>query len=165
METTENKSRKEKRVKINTPNGVRYLTYKPAIIRVDDEGNEIKELICNQCSYYKKCDKFLNPETPADKESSFQEFCSDLGTPTEGNSKIDTSLIDYIPVEGTLEENISDLQDVYEVLIKKNGFVKLVDIIDCVCKESCPYWNKEHTDCKSTNEFCLLEDLIKKSNV
>lgn len=161
METTENKSRKIKRVKINTPNGVRYLTYKPAVVNEENS----KDLLCTQCSYYGKCDKFLNPETPDDKESSFQEFCSELGTPSEEGQKVDIQLIDYIPEDGTLEENISDLQDAYEVLIKKNGYVKVTDVIDCVCKESCPLWNEEHTECKSSNEFCLLEDLIKKSNV
>lgn len=146
-------NRKIKKVRINTPEGVKYLTYKP--VHVEDLG-----MVCDKCPYYGKCDKFLNPETPDDKESSFQEFCADLGTLNES----DEELKKYCPKEGTLEDNLSDLPDVYEVLVKGGGYVKLADVIDVVCKDTCPYWNSKHTDCKSTNNFCILEDLIKKSN-
>lgn len=150
--------RKIKRVKINTPNGVRFINYKPVVV---DENK--KELVCNECPYFRKCETIMNPEKPDDPESTFQEFCSEIGTSKDGE-KVDTTLMQCIPEEGTLEENLGDLPDIYQHLIAKKGYVKLENVIDCVCKESCPYWNEEHTECKTSNELCFLQDLIKKSH-
>ena len=146
---------KSKRIKISTVNGPRYLVFKPIHLETEDEH------ACDHCSYFGKCDKFLNPETPDDKESSFMEFCSDLGIPSEEGEAVDKEILSYIPQEGTLEENISDLADVYQALIKKKGYVSLGKVIDCICKDTCPLYNEEHSNCSSKNSLCLLEDLIK----
>ena len=153
------KNAKYKSIKCKTPRGIRNLSYKPVSIK-DTEDDDEKSLVCHHCTYLGKCDKFKHPETPEDENSTFQEFCSDLGLDVDRGT-FDVSIMNYVPVEGTLEENLSDLPDAYQALIAKGGYVKLNRVIDIVCKDSCPFWNEEHTECKTSNNLCILEDLIK----
>ena len=57
------------KIKVETPKGVRYITYKPV------PGVKADELVCEtRCPYGKICDKLRDPRHPEDKNLCFMHF-------------------------------------------------------------------------------------------
>lgn len=148
MSTTE----KFRKVKIKTKLGDRYLTFKP--VKVEDFENGY---ICEtDCPYGEKiCGRLRNPEVPDDETQSFMDFCSNLDLE-------DKTMELYVPIEGTLESNLFDLDDVNKELINNRELVSVKEVIDSVCDGMCDLYDKTHCNCKMTNPTCLLQDLFKK---
>ena len=139
------------KIKVETPKGVRYITYKPV------PGVKADELVCEtRCPYGKICDKLRDPRHPEDKNLCFMDFCGEFG------SESPKGLSEMIPKEGSLEEVFSDFEDIFQTLIKENPMVRLSDIIEKVCSGWCDDHNEEHTNCVASNKSCLLHDLFLK---
>ena len=109
---------KLRRVKVETENGTRYLQFRPVV-----KMPEGRKMACDTVCPYggKLCSKLRDPSCPDDEESSFMDFCANLGDDDDAKNK---DLQTYIPEAGTIEENLYDFQNVYEVLIKNNGYVR-----------------------------------------
>jgi hypothetical protein len=149
---------KLRRVKVETENGTRYLQFRPVV-----KMPEGRKMACDTVCPYggKLCSKLRDPSCSDDEESSFMDFCANLGDDDDAKNK---DLQTYIPEAGTIEENLYDFQNVYEVLIKNNGYVRVTDVIDSVCSDTCPLYNKEHSKCSPKNNTCLLQDLLANAN-
>ena len=148
---------KLRKIKIETPNGVRYLTFRP-VVKLPEETKLACDSVCPIGG--KICRKLRDPRNPEDKDSCFMDFCSNLG---EGDDKENGILMQYRPENGTVEENLYDIDNVYDVLIKNNGYVKITEVIDSVCKDTCPMWCADHSKCNVSNNMCLLQDLLKNN--
>jgi len=150
--------KKLKKVKFTTEKGeTKELIFQPITEKLGTE-----EFACDKCCPYSQevCAKLRNPRKESDPNSSFLEFCGELGL-QEGD---DPEIINYVPAEGTIENNLWDIKTVFDTLMVPNRFVRLSDVIDSVCQGSCPLYNKEHSRCVESNDMCILQDLIKKSN-
>lgn len=140
--------------------------FKPNAAEVDENNN--LELLCRYgCSYYKICPLLRDPMHLDDKEYCFIDFCQSLGVDSEGNR---TDFADMCPVEGTIETNLGDIDDIFQDIIDRDPLVKVSDIIEKVCKGedselnfSC--YNEGHTNCKYTNDMCILKSLFPKNKV
>ena len=151
-----NNCNKLKKVKINTEKGERFLVFRPAPTLPEGE-----RIACDSVCKYgsKKCRLLRNPENPEDPDESFMDFCANLGCDDKNSD-----LSQYIPCENTIEENLSDIDDVYQKLIKDNGFVRITEVIDSCCSEVCPMYSKNYENCTEKNDMCILRDLLKNNN-
>jgi hypothetical protein len=142
---------KFKRVKVVTEKGDRFITFKPVDLK-----DNLEELVCEKnCPYSKICDKIPDPRNMNDKNLKFLDFCGEAE-----DERDNTSLGNMVPLEGTVEEFFKDYPDIFQILIKNNTMVGIKDIIHRVCSGWCENYNKEMTNCKSTNSICWLQDLF-----
>lgn len=151
---------KQKRVKIKTPNGDIYLTFK-----LHDDYNKDNGFIsnvCLSCRYHHICDKIEDPRYPNNPDFRFIDLCGDIGDIIKENNgeEDENGISNYlIPVEGTIENNINLFQE----LIKENPLIKLSNIIDSICPNWCSDYDPEHSKCNSKNNLCIMHDLFKFS--
>ena len=144
-------SNKFKRVKVVTEKGDRFITFKPV-----DLNDNLEELVCEKsCPYSKICDKIPDPRNMKDKNLKFLDFCGEAE-----DEKDNTSLGNMVPLEGTVEEFFKDYPDIFQILIKNNTMVGIKDIIHRVCSGWCESYNKELSNCNSSNSICWLQDLF-----
>lgn len=141
-------------VKVMTPKGERTLVFRPVNKAVDG-------IICDTvCPYGDLCSKIIDPRNPDNPKLKFTDFCGDLGEDSENE---ENDLTEYIPVEGTIEENLYDFPDIFQTLIKNDPVVKVSDIIEKFCKDWCDSYDEEHTGCVSKNKLCMLHNLFKNN--
>lgn len=144
---------KLKRVKVDTPLGVKYLTFSPVSEIPTDE------LICTKyCSYHEVCGKLPHPSDPTNEDLSFTDFCNDLGE-KEG----DEDLALTFPCKGELENLFKDDKSILQIIVGKNPIYRLTDIIDSCCPGMCELYNKEHSKCTERNRMCIFSSLLIKS--
>lgn len=148
---------KFKTVKVKTPLGTRELLFRPAITK-EGEKRTTCEAVCPIGP--RLCMRLRHPEFPEDENNNFLQFCAKLDSDSEDGD----SLQNYIPDRGSIEMYLSDIGNIYEEMIEGKGYVRIVDIIDNVCKTTCPLWNEDHTKCNQNNKLCLLQDLLKNNN-
>lgn len=156
-----NSNTKKVRVKIVTPVGIRYLTFIPKPINE----SSINESLCNICSYGTSiCDNLSCPIDPNDENIRFSDFCTGLGSgeilKSDGTEET-MDLSNYYPEEGTIEKELGDIIDINGCSIKFGRQVKITEVIDCICPGGCDLYNKEHSQCTSSNHICILRDLLK----
>lgn len=157
------------KVKVKLPSGEeRFLVFRPINAPRD-------RYACEICPYDKYCVHIPHPEEPDNKELSFQEFCGSVDrsliensiarNPDNGNGEEDMNEItsDAIPVEGTIEENLSDVIEINQELLKKNPQVSLHKVIDTVCKDWCDKYEPSYCNCTANNASCMLCGLFKNS--
>lgn len=164
---------KLRKVVVDTPKGKRFLTFRP-IIETEEEIQSKDGTIVRACDAggacpYGKivCENLKDPRNPDDPEVNFMDFCANVGEyfvtePGEEKSDVKTEDLseNYVPADGTLEENLFDIDNYYQTLIEKKRLVKISDVIDCFCPDTCPFYDKDHTQCTPTNEICTLLNLI-----
>lgn len=153
-------AKKLKRVKVMTQKGERVLVFRP----IKDIPTE--QVICEtECPYGKICDKIIDPRNPNNPDFKFTDFCGDLGEIMEEESESEKSknedLTEYVPVEGTIEENLYDFPDIFQTLIEKNPMVRISDVIDKCCSSWCDSYTKDHSNCNTKNKLCIMHDLFK----
>jgi len=154
------------KVKVNTPKGERTLLFR--------EIPKVEEYSCmcdSVCPYKGLCDYICDPRDPENKESTFLDFCSSLGEEIEDSNREgregeaeagkERKLLDSVPVEGTIEKNLSDFPDVVQNIISKNPVVRVKDIITNVCSEWCDMYTEDCSNCKQGTEGCFLKNIIK----
>ena len=108
------------------------------------------------------CNRLPHPEEPDNKEKSFMDFCYAMTSDLEKGPAVG----DYIPKEGTIEENLADIADPYKSFAQdEHAYVKLGTVIDTVCDEVCPDYDPSHCNCGIENKFCILRKLFKNNNV
>ena len=145
--------RKRKRLKVEGENGeIFYFNFKP----LSNVGED--EVVCEtRCSYGDICDKIRDPRALSDPESSFQDFCGELG---ELDNPEDCNII---PVPGTLEEGFREHKDIFSTLVEKNPTIRINDVIESICSTGwCGDYSEDHCNCLSSNKSCLLHDLFLK---
>lgn len=152
---------KQKRVKIETEDGTKYITYRPV------ESIPEKNTICNvYCRYSKICGRIPDPRNMDDEDSSYLEFCNSLGDnlgveeDEKTNNKGTECLSAMIPIEGSLEELYKDRKDILQIIIGKDPIYKLSDIIDNCCPGICEFYSADHSDCSIDNGMCILRGLL-----
>lgn len=143
---------KLKRVKVSTPDGVKYVMFRPVTELPTDR------LICDDyCPYEKICGKLPDPRDPGNKELCFTDFCNTLG---EGDDE-DEKLVGMVPVEGELENLFKDNPNFLKELIEKeNPVYKLSSIIDKCCPGMCEYYSSNYEYCTLKNKMCILRGLL-----
>ena len=150
----EEKSEKLRVYKANTPLGQRNLTF----VLEKREGED--SFVCTFCPYFNICNRIPNPEEPDNKDKTFMDFCYNTTSDLENGPASG----DYIPKEGTIEENLADVCDPYKNLATdEHAYVKLSDVIDNVCSDVCPDFDKSHCNCGIENKFCILRQLFKNN--
>ena len=144
------------KVKVKLPSGEeRFLVFRPINAPRDCT-------VCEICPYDKYCEHIPDPEKPDDKEQSFQDFCGRVDqTLYNAAEKGQEFVSDVIPVDGTIEENLSDVLELNQALIKKNPLVPLHKVIDTVCKDWCDKYEPSYCNCTADNASCLLCSLFK----
>lgn len=134
--------------------GEKTFTFQPAGYR---DGVYDCELVC---PYAKYCEHLPDPRPEMkDEKSSFLNFCGSVGEleGLDGN---------YIPVDGTIEENFKDDEDVINQLIYKGlGMVNVTEIVDEVCSGFCDQYDETHSNCKSCNAGCILNKLLRNKKI
>lgn len=144
---------KIKRIKVVTSNGDRYLVFRPVL----DNHNEISCL--SVCPYGPKiCGSLRDPRDPENPDKTFLDFCGNLGIIDDEENK---DYKDYVPVEGTIEQVFPEYEDVYQNIIKENGYVRMTNVIDAVCDGVCGLYNDCHSACSPSNGSCMLHSLLK----
>lgn len=148
---------KFKKVSIDTPNGKKILTFRPC-----EESTDFT--VCDMyCPYGPNtCNRLRDPEHYEDKDYTFMDFCSSLGI--KENSDVSKDAVNWVPVAGTLEENLSEFPEIFQELDRVNPCVKIKDVIDSVCSGMCDMYDKEHSMCSPNNQSCILIDLLKNKN-
>ena len=158
-----NKVEKIIKVPITLENGDKRTLLFQVIPDIDlDDGGSV--FSCDKvCPYgLAVCQNLKNPLKLDDPLESFLEFCSNLPVAEEGVG--DDRLVNFMPVEGTIEENLYDVDNVYQDLIKKNHLVGINEVIDSVCKDTCMMYTEQHDKCSPRNSMCFLQDLLKNKN-
>lgn len=127
------------------------------------DADDVSYGACESCPYGTRvCTILKDPQHPDDKYATFQDYCGNLGN-KEADPANQELVGGYYPVEGTIEDNLGDTEDVYQSLISKNPYVKISDLIDRVCDGECSFYRKDHSLCKKTNDLCLLQNVLKNN--
>lgn len=151
--------KKLRRVKVMTPEGEKYLMYRP----ISDIPKDC--IICDSdCPYGKVCGELPDPRNPEDKDSCFTDFCNEIGENNEKNGEESIEMSTYIPCDGELENFFSDKENVLQIIIGKDPVFKLTDIIDSCCPSMCDYYDKSHQDCTFENKMCIFRPLFLGTN-
>lgn len=151
--------KKIKMFEVDTPNGKRFLKFRPASVDSD------KSIICvSSCPYGKICGKLKDPRKPNDPNSHFSDLCNGLTTDTvkqeDSNKEEGKYILSLHPAEGSLEEAFFDDEDIFKQLIEKNPVVRINDVIDKTCSNWCDSYTPEKTNCNSRNKTCIMQDLF-----
>lgn len=148
---------KVKKFRIETEKGTRALEFRPV-----PKAPGGAQIVCTTACPYgvKVCSHLIDPRHPNDKLYSFQDFCCGIGRNEDATTENEDEL-SYVPASGTLEANLYDVSDCFQNLISENKFVKVNEVIDAICQDTCPNWNKDHTECNTSNHMCILYDLFK----
>jgi hypothetical protein len=147
-------------VKVQTPAGERHLTYHPVNIDKEDEN-----LCDTKCPYGKNrlCDKLRDPRDPENKNACFMAFCQEIDPNTDLVTPDKNILMNnYIPVDMTIEDNLSDVADVYKDIIRVNPCVRITRVIDTICPDWCPDYCADHSNCTSKNMSCIMRGLLEE---
>ena len=143
--------KKLKKCKVTTPKGDRFLTFRPVSADIP-----LDQLICDaECPYSKVCDKLPDPRNPEDKDLCFMDFCGNLG-----DEESSQELGDMVPVDGTIEEALSDFPDIFQILIERNPVVRLKKIVDNFCSTWCDVYQSDYSMCCSENKSCIMNELF-----
>ena len=142
-------------VAVETPKGVKKLKF--AKYTGDTEERPCR---CETvCSYAKICELIPDPRDPENKDMSFVDFCGEL------SEREDDKYLDIVPVENTIEENLSDvLPDICQQIIKDKRLTSADVVVDTLCPGWCSDYKKDHSGCKVENRSCILHDLFMKIN-
>lgn len=136
----------------NTPIGPRNITF---VLELREGKNGV---VCNYCPYFHICNRLPHPECPDSKDKTFMDFCYNKTSDIENGPETG----DFIPKEGTIEENLADIADPYKSFATdEHAYVKLSTVIDNICSEVCPDFDPSHCNCSIENKFCLLRQLFK----
>ena len=122
-----------------------------------DESNN--EPVCKtQCPYgIDKCSKMPDPRDPENPDKCFQDYCFDLSE--EGDN-----YADYIPVRGTIEEGMRDV-NLFKPVIEKGSLVNIREVIHTMCNGVCDRYREDLGGCTSDNQFCILHDILAKRDI
>jgi hypothetical protein len=130
----------------------RFFKFQPMLKELSED-----QLVCDYCSYSEICDKIKNPRTLNDQDSTFEDFCSEIGELENPEN------LNLYPVPGSLEEGFKEDFDIFQELIKKNPTVRVNDLVESVCSSGwCDDYSEDHCNCKASNKSCLLNDLFIK---
>lgn len=140
---------KLKTVKLDVNGKTRKLVFKKIN---DPEGG--KETCSSVCSYYKTCRFMKDPRNLNDPLGSFTDFCGDAVD--EKGEDLDT----WIPVPGTIEENLGDVNDVFQNIIEKSPCVTINRVIEVSCKDFCDKYTEDHKNCNCNNSLCIIKKLF-----
>lgn len=142
--------KKLKTVRFSTPKGERSIQFRPVKVIPSDK------VLCDEdCPYGKMCSFMRDPRDPENPKLTFNDFCGSLG---EGEDE-DSSLTEMVPVEGTVEQNLNDFEDIFQVLLKEEKYVKVSDLIKYHCSKFCDMHTEDRSQCTSSNKMCVLHDL------
>lgn len=132
---------------------------------VPDDENNPEELFCNTCPLHGFCNLIPDPRDPENKEVTFMDFCGATGDQSISETLSSDKYENLLPVVSDVIEYTKVLgSDVYQKIIEKDPYVKLSEVIDCMCGEGgypCPMYNKEHSNCSSSNLVCVLKNLFR----
>lgn len=148
--------KKLKVIRVDGENGKKFqFQFRPLFGVADDE------LVCEtRCPYCDICDKIRDPRALSDEDRCFEDFCGELGETDDPEN------LNMIPVSGSLEEGFKNEKDIFTTLIEKNPTIRLNDLIEKICSSGwCEDYNKEHSNCVSSNKSCLMQDLFIKKTV
>jgi hypothetical protein len=130
----------------------RFFKFQPMLKELSEE-----QLVCDYCSYSEICDKIKNPKALNDADSTFEDFCSELGELENPEN------LNLFPVQGSLEEGFKEDFDIFQELIKYNPTIRVNDLIESVCATGwCEDYSEDHCNCSANNKSCLLYDLFIK---
>ena len=147
-------------VKVMTPEGERHVVFRPVVKK------EETEIFCDtECPYGKNhlCDKLRDPRDPSRADYCFMSFCqeidpqTDLVTPDKS-----INMNDYVPIENTIEDNLADIIDVNNDILKTNPCVRIDKVVDTICPDWCPDYMKDHSKCSSKNMSCIIRSLFQE---
>lgn len=163
------KEEKYLKVKLEVEGKKRTILFRPVFEKELGENRDIC-LRTDICPYANGllCRLLKNPAKMNEEDSTFMDLCSNLEDYTRDKDKErvthpDDDVVAYVPIEGTLEENLSDVDNYVQTLIKDRGYVKIGDVIDNICSDGlCGMYDPSHCNCDSTNEMCLLRSLLVK---
>lgn len=131
---------------------------------VYDDVENPEQLFCESCPLFSFCDLLSDPREPDNKETSFQDFCIATGDQALQEVLNDDKFENLLPeVSDVLVYTKHMDEDIYKKLIQKDPYVKVAEVIDCMCGPNgytCPMYNPEHTNCSSTNGICILRKLF-----
>ena len=127
-----------------------------------------EDLICEvACPLNSVCDKLKDPRDLNDETACFNDFCLAIGDPDKSAEEIlnDESQENLMPdIEDVLKFAEETNHDIYQEIIDSDPYVKLADVIDCVCGEEgfdCSFYSKDHSNCTSKNGLCILKRFFK----
>lgn len=150
---------KFKKTKIETSKGSRNIYFKGNY----DHSEEILEC-AKYCTYADVCQKLKYPSSDeSHKDEDFSDFCSDINfAKSEDETSVDVC---WIPVPGTLEENLGDvIKEFVKPEEKDNKIlekcVRIDAVIDSSCDGFCSKYQKDHKNCNCGNSLCILKSLF-----
>jgi hypothetical protein len=90
-------------------------------------------------------------------------FCQEIDPNTDLVTPDKNILMNnYIPVDMTIEDNLSDVADVYKDIIRVNPCVRITRVIDTICPDWCPDYCADHSNCTSKNMSCIMRGLLEE---
>lgn len=145
-----------KTIKVETSLGERNLSF-----YLEKREGDDSSMSCKYCPYLNVCNELPHPEA-SHKGEAFTDFCWQISTGIEKKQLVEG---DYLPMPGTIEENLGDVADPFKKLATDNNrYVKLSKVIDSVCADVCPVYNPEHSECSGRVSFCVLHSILDNPN-
>jgi hypothetical protein len=123
-----------------------------------DESNNNEPVCKTQCPYgVDRCSRMPDPRDPENSDRCFQDYCFDLSEESD-------SFADYIPVKGTIEEGMRDV-NLFKPIIDRGSLVDIREVIHTMCKDVCDRYKEDLGGCTPNNQFCILHDILAKRDI
>lgn len=117
--------------------------------------NRGRDDLCNKCCPYGSLNNnYPSPECPENKDVGLCDWCSSLPL----------RFAEYVPKEGEIERILGDKFDLVKRTIDLNSVIRVSDFVDSVCVGFCDLYTKDHSNCSSKNNLCILKDLLREKN-
>ena len=163
MSEDKNYVKRPKRVEVTTPTGVKSIKMMPVLINTENGVIELSETLCASCCpYVSVCDKLADPRNPEDKNKRLIDWCNESSF-TDSTMTTTTDIAMMHPMAGEVEKLYEEDSEPFKQLTEQNPMIRLNDFIDTVCPGFCAHYNKDHTECRLDNDFCICKDLFMRT--
>lgn len=161
--SNKNSVKKPKRINVQTPKGTKSILMLPVLIDSENGVVELNDTLCASCCpYVSVCEKLADPRNPEDKNMRLIDWCNESSF-SDSTMTTTTDIAMMHPMKGEIEKLYDEDSEPFKQLTEQNPMVHLNDFIDSVCPGFCDSYNKEHTNCKLENDFCICKDLFIKT--
>ena len=139
--------------------------YNFTLVTEDEKQLGAADLCEKYCPYSKMCINIPHPADMNNNHKHFVSFCNNINDYVEGKDKDPNLEYTSYPARGAIEELFKEMgSNMYKNITsgKNDLLIKVSDVIDSLCPDTCDLYDPKHTKCNSKNSYCILHILLKK---